>query len=392
MFGDYLLIVPLVLALGIGWWLGRRDWHKQRMNNFRDSLKDEYFDGLSHLVDNETDEAIDSFIKALQHNSETVPIRLALGTLFRRRGEVQRSIQLHQEVMAHPSLSSSEYLQAQLALSRDYLAAGLLDRAESLLLDVLEQAGPEFTDVTVELLIELYQQEKEWAKALDIAQRLRGSHNGVLPQLAHFHCEQAAEALRRQDCGAARQMLKQALRLDPGCVRASLLSAELEMADERWKAAIKHLKAVQDQDPAFISEAVPRLASCYRRLHANDEMISYLQSSMQVAPSTTSMLLIAEEIAEQQGDYSAGAYITEQLKRRPSVKGFNRLIDLHLQYSSDSAKESLKVLRGLTGQLEQSKPLYRCHNCGFSGQTLHWLCPGCKRWGQIKPIQGLEGE
>ncbi|MCW9053484.1 MAG: lipopolysaccharide assembly protein LapB [Motiliproteus sp.] len=390
--GDYLLIIPLVIALAIGWFLGRKDWRKQNLENYRERLKEEYFSGLNHLIDDKTDDAIDSFIKALHYNSETVPIRLALGTLFRKRGEIQRSIQLHQEVMAHPSLSSSEYVQAQLALSKDYLAAGLLDRAEDLLLQVLEMGDKENRDVAIRLLIELYQQEKEWGKALDISSKLSSKADGLASQLSHYHCEQAVIAMGLKEWKEARQKLKLALQHDRNCVRATLLNADIEMAEERWKAAIKQLRQIQDQDPAFISEAVPKLAECYRNLKANGELTRFLHESMRVAPSTTSMLLIAEEIAREKGDFPAGAYITQQLKRRPSVKGFNRLIDLHLRHASSGARESLNVLRGLTGQLEQSKPAYRCNNCGFSGQTLHWQCPRCKQWGGVKPIQGLEGE
>ncbi|MEH6627103.1 MAG: lipopolysaccharide assembly protein LapB [Motiliproteus sp.] len=390
--GDYLLIIPLFLALAIGWYLGRRDWRKKNLENYRERLKEEYFSGLNHLIDNKTDEAIDSFIKALHYSSETVPIRLALGTLFRRRGEIQRSIQLHQEVMAHPSLSSGEYIQAQLALSKDYLAAGLLDRAENLLLEVLERGDKENRNIAIHLLIELYQQEKEWGKALDISAKLNSKADELAPQLSHYYCEQAVIAMGLKEWKEARLKLKQAIQHNANCVRASLLNADVDMAEERWKPAIKHLRQVQDQDPAFISEAVPRLAECYRQLKANGELTRFLEDSMAVAPSTTSMLLIAEEIAREKGDFPAGAYITQQLKRRPSVKGFNRLIDLHLKHASKGAKESLSVLRGLTGQLEQSKPTYRCHNCGFSGQTLHWQCPRCKGWGVVKPIQGLEGE
>ncbi|OMH30916.1 lipopolysaccharide assembly protein LapB [Motiliproteus sp. MSK22-1] len=390
--GDYLLLIPLVLALAIGWYLGRRDWRKQRLDQYREHLKEEYFSGLNYLVNNKTDEAIDSFIKALKYNSETVPIRLALGTLFRRRGEIQRSIQLHQEVMAHPSLSSREYIQVQLALSRDYLAAGLLDRAESLLLDVLEQGARDDRDLAIRLLIDLYQQEKEWGKALDVAAKLNSSVEGLALRLSHFYCEQAAVSIELKELKEAQKKLKLALHHDKNCVRASLLSAKIDMAEGRWKAAIKHLRQVQDQDPSFVSEAVPLLADCYRHIGANGDLTRFLELSMHTAPSTTSMLLVAEEIAREKGDYAAGAYITEQLKRRPSVKGFNRLIDLHLKHASESAKESLNVLRGLTGQLEQSKPSYQCHNCGFSGQAMHWQCPSCKEWGRVKPIRGLEGE
>lgn len=389
---DYYLFFPILLALAIGWWMGRRDWRKKQQERFRDRLKEEYFSGLNHLVDNQTDEAIESFIKALQYNTETVPIRLALGTLFRRRGEIQRAIQLHQEVLSHSSLTHQEYLQTQIALSQDYLAAGLLDRAEEILLDVVERKDSATLERALQLLIDLYQQEKEWQKALDVARMLPQQKGKLASQLAHFCCELAVLAMQQQDWKEARRLLSEASSYDMVCVRASLLWADVEMAEGRWKAAIKRLRRVPNQDPAFISEAVSRLADCYHRLNAQSDLRRELETTMQVAPSTTGMLLIADEIAQQQGDYPAGAYITDQLKRRPSVKGFNRLIDLHLKYASSGARESLNVLRGLTGQLEQSKPLYQCNYCGFSGKTLHWQCPSCKQWGQVKPIQGLEGE
>ncbi|WP_242521837.1 lipopolysaccharide assembly protein LapB [Motiliproteus sp. SC1-56] len=392
MMGDYLLIVPLVLALAIGWLLGRRDRRKQQLENYTERLRHEYFSGLNHLIDNNTDEAIESFISALKYNSETVPIRLALGTLFRRRGEVQRSIQLHQEVLALPSLTAKESVQVQLALAHDYMAAGLLDRAENLLLELLGEGSREDRDTTVRLLIDLYQQEKEWHKALKVAELLSDDDGALGTRLAHYHCELARVALQRREWQEARKHIKGALQEDPDCVRASLLNAELEMTEERWKAAIKSLKSVPLQDPAFVSETVPLLAECYRRLNATGELRRYLEQTFEYAPSTTAMLLVADEIAREQGDYQAGAYITEQLKLRPSVKGFNRLIDLHLKHAGESARESLGVLRGLTGQLEQSKPVYHCRNCGFSGQTLHWQCPSCQGWGEVRPIQGLEGE
>lgn len=389
---DYLLLIPLVIALAIGWFLGRREWRKQRLERFKDSLKEEYFTGLTHLVDNDTDQAIESFVRALNQNSATVPIQLALGALYRRRGEIQRAIEIHEQVLSVPDLTGIEYSQAQLALSRDYLTAGLLDRSEDLLLQVMDSGGGEQREFAASLLVDIYQQEKEWDKALDIAQKIPHNPHISNKQLAHFYCEMAENALAKHQYKEVRMLTRQALSRDRYCVRANLILAHLEIAEKHWKNAIRVLKEIGRQDPAFVSEAVTLMARCYRHLQANDELIRFLESTMDELPSTTALLLIAEEIAERQGDYAAGAYITEQLKHRPSIKGFNRLIDLHLKYASESAKESLNVLRGLTGQLEQSKPRYCCDSCGFSGQTLHWQCPGCKSWGTVKPIQGLEGE
>ncbi len=389
---DYLLIIPLVIAIAIGWFLGRKELHRKRLDRYKDSLQEEYFTGLTHLLDNDNDQAIESFVRALTINAETVPIRLALGALYRRRGDIQKAIQVHEQVLETADLSGIEYAQTQLALSRDYMSAGLLDRAEDMSARVLETGGKEQKEFAAALLVDIYQQEKEWEQALAVAKTIPHNPQISNKQLAHFNCELAEVCLAKQQYKEVRSYLKQSLALDRDCVRANLLNAKVEIAEKNWKSAIRYLKSVADQDSAFISEAVGNLAYCYRYLQAHGDLIRYLEQTMDETPSTTAMLLIAEEIAIEKGDYASGAYITEQLKRRPSVKGFNQLIDLHLKYATDSAKESLNVLRGLTGQLEQSKPRYSCQNCGFAGQVLYWQCPTCRSWGTVKPIQGLEGE
>lgn len=389
---DYILIIPLIVAIAIGWVLGRKERKSKQLGRYKDALQEDYFTGLTHLVDNDTDQAIESFVKVLNVSAETVPIRLALGALYRRRGEIQRAIHIHEQVLATADLSSIEYAQTQLALSRDYMSAGLLDRAEEMSSRVLETGGKEQKEFATALLVDIYQQQKEWGKALDVAKQIPHNPQISNKQLAHFYCQLAEKSLSEQLYKEARDHLKQALTLDRNCVRANLLNADADIAEKNWKSAIRCLKAVAQQDPSFISEAVSRVAKCYRHMQAPEELTRYLEQTMSEAPSTTSMLLIAEEIAIEKGDYASGSYITEQLKLRPSIKGFNQLIDLHLKYASESAKESLNVLRGLTGQLEQSKPRYSCEKCGFSGQTLYWQCPTCKNWGDVKPIQGLEGE
>ncbi|WP_421864738.1 lipopolysaccharide assembly protein LapB [Motiliproteus sp.] len=390
---DYALLVPLVLALAIGWWLGRRERSKDRLDRYQASFGSEYFSGLNHLIDNHTDAAIESFIKALEHDSGTVPVRLALGTLFRRRGEVQRAIALHQEVLAFEDLTPLESCQARLALAQDYFSAGLQDRAESLLLEITDSgASGEMRDEALGLLVKLYQRESDWERALETSLRLSRNNEDVHQQQAHYCCEQAQQYLDQQQADEALQWLARALKYDSRCVRALLMQAQARMAQNNWKAAIRSLRAVEKQDPAFVSEAVPVLVRCYQQLHQPSALRSALEQSYQRSPTTTSLLAIADLKQAEDGHYQAASYIAEQLKRRPSVKGFNRLIDLQLAYVPDQARDSLLVLKGLTGQLQQSNPVYRCRQCGFSGRELHWLCPSCRSWGSVRPIQGLEGE
>lgn len=391
---DYLLIVPLFLAVGAGWWLGRSQNRSAQLEQERKvELSREYFIGLDYLINERTDEAIESFIRALEINSDTIPAHLTLAKLFRRKGDVERAIGIHQKLLARPDLSQQDFLRIQMALARDYDAIGLLDRAENLLSDIIRQAsGQEMRRKAQTLLIKLYEKEAEWQQALDTASQLQTRElREIRHELAHYCCELAQHALR-QNSSETERFLRQALLYDPHCARASILRAKLQMEAERWREAIKSLKQVLEQDVELVSETVALLQRCYTELNALAEFEGYLRACLSKAPSASVIIALADRMRTQKDVFAAGIFLTEELKKRPSIKGFNRLIDMHIEYGSSSARQSLTVLRGLTGQLEQSKPVYQCNHCGFAGRTLHWQCPSCKQWSSTRPIQGLEGE
>jgi len=389
---DYLFIIPLFIAVAIGWLLGRR----QRDNQLpvQNSLQQEYFRGLDFLLSEKTDEAIESFIRALEINSDTIPAHLALAKLFRKKGDVERAIQIHQNLLARSDLSRDDFLRIQMALAKDYYAVGLFDRAENLLLEIRAQRpGPKINQNVISLLIKLYEKEKEWEQAIEVARQLSADElQGLEVELSHYCCELAEGYISQQRYRHAAAKLNAALNFDKRCVRACLLLADIAISQEDWKGAIRDLKRIASQDPLFISETVQRLKHCYSKLNQMAEFERLMKQWLNKYPSTSIMLAQAEMILEQQGAYPAGAFITDQLKHRPSVKGFNQLIDLYIAHASKGTNESLMVLRGLMGQLELSKPVYNCQRCGFSGKSLHWQCPSCQSWGTTKPIQGLEGE
>jgi len=395
---DPLLLGLLVVAIAIGWKLGR--WQSRPGSPDSPSqapaseLNREYFQGLDYLMSDRTDEAIESFMRALEINSDTIPAHLALARLLRRKGDVERAIRVHQTLLARPGLEQRDFVRIQMALARDYEATGLLDRAENLLLEIIrDKSFRELRSEALQLLIKLYEKEAEWRRALDISRQLEASEREQIShELAHYCCELAAQALADKHWNSAEKQLRKALKYNPDSVRASLLSAELAMQQQQWRLAIRALKQVREQDPLLVSETIAPLARCYRALDRLDEYESWLRESLVRAPSTTLVLALAERIRAREGVRAAGEFITDELKNRPSIRGFNRLIDLHLEYGSQSARESLTVLRGLTGQLEVSKPIYRCEHCGFAGRTLHWQCPSCRQWDTTRPIQGLEGE
>jgi len=385
-----LILTLLLIALALGWGIAR--WQQRRES--RANLPDAYLSGLDYLIDNRTEEAIESFIEALEVNSDTLSAHIALAKLLRRKGDVERAVRIHEMLLARTDLNAEDRQRVNLALARDYYALGLLDRSESSLKTLLSETRvPELKARATRLLVRLYEQEGEWQQALEAADELSPAQRHELRvELSHYLCERAEALIEQSETDRARQLLEQALHEDPQCVRANLMLARILQQQAQWRASIHALQQVALQDPQFIPETLRGLRRAYEACDDEAGLRNYLQELQAKHPATSTMLALAEHKRDREGVLSAGLYITEALKVRPSVKGFNRLIDMHLEYGSSSARESLMSLRALTQQLELSKPVYRCGQCGFAGRKLVWQCPSCRRWGSIRPIFGLEGE
>lgn len=386
-----MLLALFLVAIALGWYLSFRHYRKLRRNQ---SLPPAYLSGLDHLIDNRTEDAIESFIQALEVNSDNLPAHIALAKLLRRKGDIERAVSIHEKMLQRTDLSVYDRQRVKLALARDFFALGLLDRAEDAARPLALQSDyPELKFRALTLLIRLYEQEGEWSQALVTADTLPVKERKQLTtELAHYHCELAIQLLSSSDFDSAVKALETAIATDSECVRANLMLARVYMQQAQWRQAIRALQSVADQEPMFIPETLTLLRRCYEALGEESHLQRYLNDLMRKAPSTSVMLALAELKRDREGVFAAGIFITESLKQRPSVKGFNRLIDMHIEHGSASARESLLNLRSLTQQLEMSKPVYRCHHCGYSGRNLVWQCPSCKRWGSIRPIQGLEGE
>lgn len=383
------LFLLLPVAAVSGWWLAKRQTRREGPNG--SELSSNYFKGLNYLLNEQPDKAIEVFVRMLEVDSETVETHLALGNLFRRRGEVDRAIRIHQNLIARPTLSRQQRTQALLELGQDYMKAGLLDRAETLFLELIDLN--DHAEPALRHLIDIYQQEKDWDKAIAAIQKLEFLSGACkAPVIAHYHCELAEQARHNNDLALARSEVRQALDCDGNCVRASLLLGDMEVSQGDYKAAIRNFKNVQHQDADYLPEVIAPLLNCYSKLGMTREMIDYLMQILQKHNSISLMLALAELLREQHGDLEAGLFITEQLRRRPSVRGLGRLIELNLTHSEGGARENLLILRDLTEKLLEGKPVYKCSNCGFTGKIMHWQCPGCKNWNSVKPIQGVEGE
>jgi len=393
---DALLLVLLVVAVAIGWWLGRREREGSRNSAPASTLSRDYFVGLNYLLNEQPDRAIETFIGALEVNSETIDTHITLGNLFRSRGEADRAAKIHQNLLARPTLSIRQSSQVQLELARDFFHLGLHDRSERLLQQLVREAQhDELRQAAKRLLAELFDREGEWQAALDVATpHLIREHDDIRRAAAHWLCELADQARYSASPGLARKHLRRALSIDPRCVRANLLLAALAEDTGHYRDAIKILKRIPDQDLAMMPVMLEPLQHAYTMLGDEAGLITCLQALLERAHITSLIILLAEILRRHHGLQAAIDLVSEQLNRAPSLGALDYLLDLYQQQQQEQGAPDnrLQLLTQHTHSLLSLRPRHRCQRCGFAGQPLHWRCPSCRSWGSTRPITGIEGE
>jgi lipopolysaccharide assembly protein B len=386
-----LLWLLLPVAAASGWWSARHNSAREVGKKPRE-LSPHYLKGLNYLLNEQPDKAIDVLIKLIDTDSDTVEAYLALGVMFRRRGEVGRAIHIHQNVLARPRLSPQQRALALLELGQDYQRAGLLDRAESLFQELIKADC--YSTYAYQQLLDIYQQEHEWEKAIHTAKALEqisGDSQHIL--VAQYYCELAEQQRARADLEQTLKLARLALQADPACVRASILEGHANLARANLAAAIRAFQRVEQQDNAYLPEIIAPLQTCYTRRGTLEEFAEYLHYLQEKYGGITPMLSLAQIIASCEGEAAATRFVIQQLKTRPSIRGLAHFLELSSTAKGDSpAHETLVLLKEIVAQLLLNRPVYRCCGCGFSARHLYWQCPGCKQWATVKPIQGLEGE
>ncbi|HEY0720579.1 MAG TPA: lipopolysaccharide assembly protein LapB [Gammaproteobacteria bacterium] len=387
-----LLFLLLPVAAFSGWLIGRNK-SDRREQHACDGLNAGYLKGLNYLLNEQSDKALEVFIQMLEVDSETIETHFALGNLFLRRGEVDRAIRIHQNLIARPTLTRLQRQQALFELGKDYLRAGLLDRAESLFIQVSDNV--ELAPLALTHLLEVYQLEKEWRKAIEAARGLKKNpeHESLQARIAHFLCEEAEEALRNKRDKEATRLVKEALEEDSNCVRATLLQARMEMAVQDFEKAINTLMRVEKQDAEFIPEICPLLRECHQHMGNTDELISFLGRLINDQKGGEGAVLLHAELVEnKQGRAMAMAFLMDYLKEHPSLRVMKKLVEFKLSGQPQDDNADLVLVDNLIATRLAGRHLYQCRNCGFSARTLHWQCPTCKSWNSVKPMQGVDGE
>lgn len=377
------LLLLLPAAAGTGWYFGRRDRGNGAVN-----LPSAYFQGLNFLLNEQPDKAIEVFLKMLEVDSETVEMHLALGNLFRRRGEIERATRIHQNLIARPNLEEEQRLQALFQLAQDYLRAGLLDRAESLLLELIEVNT--HATAALRLLKDIYEQESEWQKAIDVLRRLERERGEAMhATIAHYCCELADEKLEAGDRRAGRGFVKKALDSDPDCARARIQQGCINYNDGKYQEARKAWQRIRDEDIWCLSSILDQIIDCYQRLDDHAGLDHLLDRILEYTTNPHVLIARVNELERVRGREVAAVFLEQWLVRHPSVAGLARLMELErlAERVSDAGKNPIYTL---LNNLMDSEGSYRCRRCGFTGRTLYWHCPGCKSWDSQKPLSGPE--
>ncbi|CAJ3702033.1 lipopolysaccharide assembly protein LapB [Burkholderia pseudomallei] len=375
----WLLAIPVAFALG--WMASRYDLNKLLSESA--NLPRSYFRGLNFLLNEQPDKAIDAFIEVAKLDPETVELHFALGNLFRRRGETDRAIRVHQNLLSRNDLPVSERDHALFELGQDFLKAGLLDRAEETFHMLAE--GDYALDAQRALLT-IYEIEKDWIKSIDTAARIEAMGAPRLTtEISQFHCELAQDALQRKSAELAAEHLRDALAVNPQNARAAILSGDTAAAAGDHRAAIEHWRRIETQNPAYLPLVADKLMKSYAALDRAAEGAELLTGYAQRYPSNDLLDVVYQYVAQLRGNDVAHALARSQMEKAPNLSGMLHLLDAQIAAADEPRRSELEMMRALVKQRTKNLPRYTCQNCGFRARLFYWQCPGCSGWETYAP-------
>ncbi len=379
-----LLVFPLFFAMG--WMTARMDIKELLTES--SLLPRSYFQGLNFLLTEQQDKAIEAFIEVVKVDPQTIELHFALGSLFRKRGEVDRALRMHLNLVERADLDDNKKQQALFELAQDYLKAGILDRAEMAFQQLLTSP---YAKESLDFLLEIYQKEKDWLKAIDVCQKLADltgqPHN---KEASAFYCELAEHELKRKQTDAARVHLEQALEVYPHAVRANIMLGDLEVAAGSHKQAIETWKHIEQQDPQYLSLAAEKILQAYRQINHENEGISLLQEYQAKYPSQDLMNVLFQAVLKRDGTSAANQLVRNELQRNPTLLGLDKFLEARLLEVTDKNRADVEMVKNLVHQRTRSLAMYYCSSCGFKARQFYWHCPACHGWETYSPRRSEE--
>jgi len=377
----FLLAGLFLLLAAAGWALGRFD-ERDDEGEPPPPLNIDYLKGLNFLLNEQTDQALEHFLKMVRVDNKTIETHFALGNLFRRRGEVDRAIRIHQNIIARPDIAAEQRDQALFSLAKDYLKAGLLDRAEKIFSRLAD--GSRYQVEAYEQLCRIYEQEHEWQKAINASQQLETlSGKSLELEIAHYYCELAEQAASNNDYTAARQFVKKSQAGRPRTLRGALTRAEIARDTDDTKTALRLFHRVLDEHTYLITEALPALVEIHEREGSLRELERALETMLKKNPEVKTDVAYTAIVNNIGGIGIIDQCVEEYMLNEETLADF---IDLnHLQNGGEDRAAALNKVRLALSKLSETMPRYQCKECGFSSRKLLWHCPSCKDWETQRP-------
>ena len=386
-----LLFLLLPVAMGYGWFMGRNSV-KQNNHSAQQELSIKYSTGLNYLFSNQQDKAIDYLLEALKVEDDTVEAHFAMANLFRRRGELDRALKVHEHLVRQKHLPNSAKQQAVFELAKDFHSAGLYDRAEDMFHKLLKSKIYGLKSLTS--LMQIYQSTKDWKQGLALKKAIAKTRDTkLLHTLANVYCELATSALEKDEFIEVIELLDNALSHDPNSSRANWLMAQIYENHQQYNEACQCYKAIYEQDKEFFPDVIEKMFLCYQALNAEKEFFIFIRKVYEETGSTSALIKYLSHIEQAKGGSHAKTFILTALKRRPTIRGFKHFVKMQMDGNqSENTADNLEVIRELVTAYLNVKHRYSCRTCGFNSSTHYWSCPSCHDWEQLKPIRGLDGE
>ena len=368
----------MTTAIGIGWLLGTF----QRLPNWTSSKNIEPY-GSEFLVSDVPDHALDSFLAALDVNKDTLETHLALGAIYRRKGEVERAIRIHENLLTNTTLTHVQLELAEFELASDYLKAGLFDRAENHL-QRLAETSRTYRGPSLMSLLNIYQQSKEWHKAINVTNLITEDNSDRSLKLemnglrSHFYCELAIISMDEADFLGARKFLERAEHYSIDNLRSGILRVELELLLNRPEKAISSLRMLIERATNFPYAMICLIERISVQVSGGESYLKLLQFAYQKFPVADLVRPIFNELVVAEGRPAAVQFLLRELSLNPTAEGLQDAIDKGLYGNEDTALVS--VLSAIINREEQVNPVYRCTSCGFGAHKWHWQCPTCHHW------------
>ncbi len=379
---SFFLFILLFIAVGIGWFIGfyfGRDKNKSKEPDFIPSI--------DYLLAQHNDATLKKLLSVPKLEEQAVELYIKLGRSLRHKGDVERAINLHQSLFAKAGLSKKILLKLELELAIDFLRAGLFDRAERLLLELIK------TKEEIKLkanfyLLELYEEEGSWQNILDLYSQKKLSDNEQVKQrVAHACCEIASKKIQHHDYLEAHQILKKALKINSNCARSFVLQGQLAQSqNEQYEAIRCYLKATALDKNAII-HILPNLVKAFELLQDKQGLLQHLNEYWYRSQYVEVLAKKTEVEAELYGPYQALEKLIDLLKQHPTDKGFFILIDLVQKHQLSMDSQGTLELHELIKTIAEQAPLLVCNHCGFKGKQPYWQCPSCKKWSSIEPLK-----